>query len=312
LTLPIHAGSFKKYAGEFLYLGAGGRAQGMAGAYTAVSNDVTAGYWNPAGLTGSQGFQLQFMHSKQFISSIQYNYLAASHPLHNGATLGFSFLYLTINDIKDSRNAYDEVLQRVDPSRIEMFNTGDYSFLISYARKMNDKLSWGVNVKTIYRDYEVESGMGFGFDGGIRYSYLKNLHLGLMVHDITTTMISWSTGENEFITPSVRTGVAYDLHLSSLNLRILPSFDFNILLENREFAGQFNLGPLSLDTIWGMEVAYNDLIGLRLGYDDLERFSTGIGIKIPKIAFDYAFTEYESELGNLHRISFHISLSELW
>ena len=39
-----------KYAGEFLSLGVGGRALGMGGASVALANDVTAGYWNPAGL----------------------------------------------------------------------------------------------------------------------------------------------------------------------------------------------------------------------------------------------------------------------
>jgi len=39
-----------KYAGEFMAIGVGGRANGMGGAYVAVTNDVTSGYWNPAGL----------------------------------------------------------------------------------------------------------------------------------------------------------------------------------------------------------------------------------------------------------------------
>ena len=41
---------FGKYAGEFLSIGVGGRALGMGGAYVALANDVTAGYYNPAGL----------------------------------------------------------------------------------------------------------------------------------------------------------------------------------------------------------------------------------------------------------------------
>ena len=39
-----------KYAGEFLATGVGARALGMGGAFVAISNDVTAGYWNPAAL----------------------------------------------------------------------------------------------------------------------------------------------------------------------------------------------------------------------------------------------------------------------
>jgi hypothetical protein len=39
-----------KYAGEFLSIGIGGRALGMGSAAVALASDVTAGYWNPAGL----------------------------------------------------------------------------------------------------------------------------------------------------------------------------------------------------------------------------------------------------------------------
>ena len=39
-----------KYAGEFMAIGVGGRALGLGGAYVALANDVTSGYWNPAGL----------------------------------------------------------------------------------------------------------------------------------------------------------------------------------------------------------------------------------------------------------------------
>src|SRR6266481_2044160 len=34
----------------------GVRAQGMAGAFTAVADDATAGWWNPAGLAGGAYF----------------------------------------------------------------------------------------------------------------------------------------------------------------------------------------------------------------------------------------------------------------
>jgi hypothetical protein len=39
-----------KYSNEFLSIGIGARALGMGRTQTAVVNDVTAGYWNPAGL----------------------------------------------------------------------------------------------------------------------------------------------------------------------------------------------------------------------------------------------------------------------
>ena len=47
-TLTASAGTgFGKYAGEFMSLGVGARPLSMGGAYVALANDVTSGYWNP-------------------------------------------------------------------------------------------------------------------------------------------------------------------------------------------------------------------------------------------------------------------------
>src|ERR1700704_1753546 len=42
------------------------RAQGMGGAFTAVADDATAGWWNPAGLAGGSYFStvLEYGHPK--------------------------------------------------------------------------------------------------------------------------------------------------------------------------------------------------------------------------------------------------------
>ncbi len=303
----LSASSFKKYAGEFLSLGAGSRSLAMGGAYTAAANDVTSGYWNPSGLADCKGLQIEFMYSNQFISSVNYNYLGASLNLKDGSAIGISLIYFNISGIKDSRFAYDAVNQKVDPTLVTTFNTGDYAAIFSYAGRLNEKFNYGANLKVLYRDYYSATAFGLGFDVGAQYKLVENLTLGAMLRDITTTMISWSTSEKEFIAPSARLGVSYVYHINSLNLSLQPSADFNILFENRAYASQFNIGPMSVDTFWGLEAAYHNLLALRVGYDDLKRFNTGIGFKVPYIAFNYSFTAYESELGNVHRISVQLS-----
>ena len=94
--------SFKKYAGEYMHIGIGGRSLAMGGAAVATVNDVTSAYWNPAGLTQAKGFQIEFMHTKQFISSIQQNYLGLSNEYDENSTIAFSLIYLTVKDIQDS------------------------------------------------------------------------------------------------------------------------------------------------------------------------------------------------------------------
>lgn len=312
LTLLInlsHAGGFKKYAAEFLNLGAGGRLTAMGSAGTATADDASSAYWNPAGLAEAKGLQFQFMHSKQFIASIQQNYLAASAELKDHSALGVSLLYLAVNGIKDSRDAF--YANHFDYSLVRNFNVGDYALFFSYAKPYNEQLNYGMSVKMIYRDYESETGVGLGFDAGLKYRYGKNLLLGFLLRDITTTMFAWSTGEKEFITPSMRLGASYKLSFKQIPLTIQPALDLNILLENRQYASQFHLGALSADALAGLEVAYHNLLALRVGLDDLQRFNTGVGIRIPKLTVDYSFTAYGSELGDIHRISFHLHFDRI-
>jgi hypothetical protein len=310
LNTTVSAASFKKYAGEFAYLGAGPRGNAMGGAFTAVSNDVTSIYWNPAGLMEANGFQAHFMHSKQFISTIQNNFIAFSLPYSQNSAAGLSLYYLTVNDIKDSRNAYNIIEDKVDPSKVTLFNTGDYILTASYAQKFNEQLNWGVNLKLIYRDFEIESASGIGFDAALKYSY-GDLKLGAVIRDATGTLMTWTTNTTQFITPSLRLGAAYWFEFDDYNLEIIPAVDLNILGENREYASQINAGPYSADFLTGMEINYDAIISLRFGIDDLQRFNSGAGIQLPHVNVDYAFTAYANELGDIHRISLHINFGDL-
>ena len=125
-------------------------------------------------------------------------------------------------------------------------------------------------------------------------------------------MIAWSTDEKQFVTPSARLGAAYKFFLPDYELAFIPTAELSFLGENRDFSAQYNLGPLSMDLLAGGEIVYNDIIALRFGMDDIQRFNAGIGLNIPKVSIDYSFTEYASELGNIHRISLHLWLNELY
>ncbi len=50
----------------FLKLGAGARAIGMGSAFTGLSDDASAIYWNPAGLGFTKRWELSFNYQKHF------------------------------------------------------------------------------------------------------------------------------------------------------------------------------------------------------------------------------------------------------
>ena len=311
LLIGIHAAyadGFKKYAGEFLSAGVGSRALSMGGAFVAVANDVTAGYWNPAGLVDSRGLQIQFMHAKQFMSSIQYDYLGISRPMDENSALALSLIRWGVNDIKDTRSALvgQNISEGIDYSKITSFNISDYIFYVSYAYRYTENLSLGANIKIIYRDYYTENAMGIGFDAGLKYILLPKFTLGIMLRDITTTMMAWSTNEKEFVIPSIRSGLSYRQDFEEIGLYIQPAVDLGVLLESRKNSAQLGFGIFSIDSFWGMEAGFKDVCFLRLGFDDLSRFNAGLGVSITKFAVDYSYTSFDDVLGNVHRISFHL------
>ena len=50
-------------AGAYLKMGVGARALGMGSAFTAMADDATSAFWNPAGLARLQKGEASFMHA---------------------------------------------------------------------------------------------------------------------------------------------------------------------------------------------------------------------------------------------------------
>lgn len=310
--------SVAKYAGEFIALGVGGRALALGGAYVALANDVTAGYWNPAGLARINYPQIALMHDEQFGSLVNHDYGAVAIPVGSRASIGFSLIRLGVDDIPDTRNAgvdingnltYDPAqFSRVDPDRVTYFNAADYALYFTYARRYSDDFMYGANVKLIRRELGEASATGIGFDVGIWYTPMDNLVLGANLQDVTTTFLAWSTGRNELISPTMKVGSAY--FIEAFGGRFAPAVDFDIRFENRKYASLAHLGPMSVDLHTGLEFLFKDLVALRMGYSDVKQLTMGAGVHFPKLNIDYSFAKFDGtgQLGNTHRISMTFSL----
>lgn len=310
-----------KYAGEFLAIGVGGRALGMGSAQTALVNDVTAGYWNPAGLARINYPQISLMHEEHFGSLVNYNYGAVAIPYGADMSFGVSLMRLSIDGIPDTRNALydangDGILDihndMLDYSKITEFSNTDWALYFTFAKRASENIYWGANVKLIKRELAEYSATGVGFDVGAVYNLGDNLMLGANVQDITTTLVAWNTGRNELISPTAKLGAAYVVEI--LGGKVTPALDVDMRFENRQFASTFNLGPVSFDVHGGFEYNFKNVLAVRAGYNDVKEFTIGAGLYLPKITIDYSFARFsQSEAGRLpdsHRISLMLTLDE--
>lgn len=313
-----------KYAGEFLAIGVGGKASGMGSAQVAAANDATSGYWNPAGLAHLNYPQISLMHEEYLGNLVNYNYASVAIPYGEDMSFGISAIRLSVDGIPDTREAlidrvtgqviYDinNPAARIDPSLVKEFSNTDYAFYLTFAKRQSKEFYWGANVKVISRDIAEYSALGVGFDVGAVYMPIDDLYLGANLMDITTTLVAWSTGRNELITPTAKIGAAYGIHFFGGTL--MPAVDFDIRFENRQFASTFNVGAVSFDVKGGFEYNFQNIFAVRAGYNDLNQFTVGAGIKLPKLNIDYSFARFNessaTRFDDSHRISLILTLEE--
>jgi hypothetical protein len=308
-----------KYGGEFLVNGAGGRALGLGGAYVALAQDATAGYWNPGALSRIKYSEVVVMHDERFGNLVSYDFASVAIPYGTDASLGVSVLRLGVDGIPDTRNAwidnngngiFDNV-DRLDYDKITYFNTADWALYFTYAKQSSPDFSYGANVKLIRRDLAEQSATGIGFDVGILYSPFTNFTVGLNAQDITTTLVAWSTGWTELISPTLKVGSAYFIEF--LGGRFAPTVDIDLRFENRQFASTTHVGPVSIDPHAGLEFDFKNTVALRVGYNDLDQISLGAGLHLRKLDIDYSFVQFNTaldDLGKTHRISLRFMLED--
>ncbi|MCB2204907.1 PorV/PorQ family protein [bacterium] len=317
-----------KYAGDFMATGFGSRGLAMGGAHVAAVDDITSAYWNPAGLMRTTYPEIGLMHEQRFGGLLSYNYGGVAWPFGEKYTLALSITRSGVDDIADTRNALIDLdgngqldpNDRIDPSKVEYFSATDWVGYLTYAYNANDRLALGVNLKLLRRDLHDENAMGVGFDIGAQYRMSDKLMLGASVQDVTTTLMAWSTGRNELVSPTVRVGAAYAIE--ALGGRILPTLDLEMMGEGREFASTVNLGPVSINPHVGLEYRFRDVFALRGGLSDVffddkhdskQLLTFGAGIHLPKLYLDYAFGQNAlfSEFKDAsHRISLRLVLEE--
>ncbi|MDZ7805982.1 MAG: PorV/PorQ family protein [Gracilimonas sp.] len=327
-----------KYGNDFLSTGSGARALGMGNAHVGLANDVTAAYWNVAGIAGIETPQVIYMHSERFSGIVGYDYGAAALPLkHSQGVVSISFFRQGVDNIANTLNAWDR--ERDQPrgnvqDYITRFSAADMAFYFSYALQRTERLSFGTSAKIIHHKLgPFAEAWGYSLDVGFKYK-TEIADLGVSVRDITTMQKMWNvdeaafgdyeaqfdslgatlpTGQNEYVLPSVTIGASRSMDIGK-DIVITTAVDTDLYFENRQ-AYYINIGSMSVEPHIGGELSYRDLIALRAGVTDfitdpISGFSVsptlGMGLKVSQFVLDYGFASFagaSSDLGFTHRIS---------
>jgi hypothetical protein len=110
---------------QFLKLGGGARAEGMAEAYTALPTDADAMYWNPAAMSRIDGHSVTLMNSL-LPAGINYNFLGYGQKVNNNIGAGMSLQYLSQPPIDQTDSSGFATGSTFRPSDIALAVGGSY------------------------------------------------------------------------------------------------------------------------------------------------------------------------------------------
>ncbi|MEM6785626.1 MAG: PorV/PorQ family protein [Bacteroidota bacterium] len=340
LVLPAQAQRVAKYGADFLGDGVGGRALGMGGAYVGLVNDVTAGYWNSAGLSALSYPEVAYMHAERFAGVVSFDYASAAFPVSSRSTIGISYFRSGVNDIKNTLDAWDPERDQPRPdaeSRIRSFSAADAAFYVSYARNLNGPLNLGVTAKLIRRTIgDFADAWGYSFDVALQYR-TERFVVGANVQDVSTMLQTWSIndaslsnletiydttlpeGGTELVLPVARLGSGYILPMGLNSLTL--GFDLDLAFDGTQ-AFAINTGDISYHPRVGAEFNVRDVVAFRAGISRVtnsERYgfdftpTAGVGLRISQFAIDYGFGDFAgltSDLGFSHRLSAQLTLEQ--
>jgi len=330
-----------KYSNEFLSLGVGGEAFGMGNAVVATSGNANSIYWNPAGLVNvNKWAEVSFMHSEYFAGIAKYDYLGIAHSIDEKSALGFAAIRFGVDDIPNTTQLIDNN-GVINYDNVTSFTAGDYAFMLSYARKLNvPGLSLGGTAKVIYRKVgDFAKSVGFGIDGGLQYHLPKHWKFGLMARDVSSTFNAWvfnlddatrnvyiNTGNAipqnglELTLPRFILAVAGDFNIGEKGLNAGGEVDFDLTTDGKRNT-LLSAKPFSIDPHAGLFFGFKELVKIRMGVSNIQRFTNldeskywgiqpniGMGLTFKGFSLDYAFTRLGAAEANYYTHIFSVRL----
>ncbi len=268
-------------AAPYLKTGVGPRALGMGSAFIAVADDNSGAYWNPAGIPFIKQNQVGLVYSKMSLDR-NYNYASVILPTWK---LGVSAIMSGVKDIA----GYD-----INDYATGNFNESNTVLLVSYAPKLAEDISLGLNLKVLQSKIKDTSGTGYGLDIGTMFILTERLKAAMVLQDIYTS-INWKGDYSERAPMVAKVGTSYDVFAPGTR-------DYNVKLsvDAEKFATRkrvrYNFGT-------EFSLPYN--LSLRAGMAD-NFLTAGFGLKMGFIGLDYCYKVDKLKMADTNQIALNL------
>ena len=302
------------YAYSFLKIPVGAKVPAMGGASAGLADDLTAMYYNPAGITQIEGSAVMASYNN-YLAGIQGGFLTYVTSWGERGKVGLAVNYLNYGsiprtDVEGNRDGDfgggDIALSATVAWRWSSDNEYDAGSVDLYYDDNVSANNWagfsaGLTAKFIYESLDEYNSDALAVDAGIVYGLRDNrTRIGASVSNLGFQLKSLSSGHKDSLPMVLRAGFGPQLKASPFMISgdVIKPID-----HEPYFAAGVNFTGL-------------DPVEIRAGYstlgqdfktdsdrDDLAGISFGLGIRLDNFDFGYAFVPY-ADLGDSHRIAF--------
>lgn len=293
---------------QFLRVPVGARAAGMGSAFSSLADDITAIYWNPAGLVSLEQREFSLSYNAYFEdTAAQFlGYGQKMGPGHFGASLNM----LSVRDIeKRSVSAGDR-----DTPDLGTFKTQDMAGSVAYAHKLNIKdrdLSVGAAVKYISSDLGDTTGVGLSYGNIKATAETFALDLGAIMPLGQPESFKGGSLQASLAVLNLGGELKFQDEADPLPLNVKPGVAWKGKANNKPLNAVLDADLLLNDSLTlvnlGFEYWMMQQFAFRAGYQLKEDnpapgIAAGLGFKHMGLNIDYAFVPF-GNLGNTHRVS---------
>ena len=285
---------------EFLLMDTSARGIAMGGAMTALTNDSSSVYWNPAGLAQVPRLSASFMHA-QYVADIIYEAASYAQRVNDTSVVGAGVRYLNGGSI-----------QQTDINAVNNGTFTPYSYVaeLGWGGEIPDlsdsemDVSVGAAARAIHSSLGLAAANGYGGDLGLQ----TRIYSSLMNYDVGLTVQNLGSGQKfEQVRDSMPTRIRFGAAVRpvkplSLSLEAVapindsPSGAFGV-----EYAVEVESGVKAAARAGINTTNYSSLGAVSI-------FSFGLGLTLTAFSFDYAFVPMGALGTATHRLSVSYNL----